>query len=489
MTRWLTWPWIALYAIALLLLAAWYVPRMSADRYREPIRAALENALGRKVRLSSVQFRLLPVPGFTVDNVIVAEDPLVGSEPVAYVTTLRARPRLSALLGGRLEFASVDLEDTSVNVTRVERYGSGVRWNFSSLLRPKLLAAFPSIHMIGGRVNFKFGDTKSVLYLLNTDVDIWPPAESDGAWTLKVRAEPARTDRPAHGFGSFTARGQWLQKNSTLTVDVRLERSELGDMLTLVEGSEAVMHGHIWGDAHLAGPLSRVGIAGRVTIDDIHGWNQPPSPLRLTWPLSLSGSIDLPGQVAQLRATSGGGQSQFDLRYRVADYLARPRWAVNSIFSHMPMSPLFGIARSMGWTIPPDLLLEGDAQGAVGYSMPDGVPSMNGEIRVANGSLAASGSPPLRMGDAQLLFAGSSVTLQPVTMVNSANQTATIEGSFNAGSRELAASITTEEMSIASLRRQISATGTPHPQPGDLRHLERKSRLVKGHLARECSPE
>ena len=33
------------------------------------------------------------------------------------------------------------------------------------------------------------------------------------------------------------------------------------------------LHGHIWGDAHLAGPLNRVGLAGRVMLDDIHGWN------------------------------------------------------------------------------------------------------------------------------------------------------------------------------------------------------------------------
>jgi len=66
MKRWLTWPKLLAAGLLLLLLAAWYVPRLSADRYREPIRAGLQNALGRKVEIGEVKFQLLPVPGFTV---------------------------------------------------------------------------------------------------------------------------------------------------------------------------------------------------------------------------------------------------------------------------------------------------------------------------------------------------------------------------------------------------------------------------------------
>src|SRR5437764_2290240 len=107
--------WIAL-GLALLAFAAWYIPRLSAARYREPIRAGLESALGRKVKIGKVEFRVLPVPGFTIHDVTIGEDPAIGPEPVAYVTTMIARPRVSALFGGPLELASVDLEDTSVNM-------------------------------------------------------------------------------------------------------------------------------------------------------------------------------------------------------------------------------------------------------------------------------------------------------------------------------------------------------------------------------------
>jgi len=200
MKRWFSWPRLILFATLLLLFAAWYVPRISAARFEAPIHAALEDALGRKVRMGQVKFQLLPVPGFTIDNVYVADDPAVGPEFTAYIGTLRARPTFSALFGGPLAFASVDLDAASINLTRVDKAETGVRWNFSSLLRdashPKSLAAFPSIHMIEGRINFKFGDTKSIFYLLDTDVDLWPPARSSGPWTLSLRGQPARTDRP-----------------------------------------------------------------------------------------------------------------------------------------------------------------------------------------------------------------------------------------------------------------------------------------------------
>ncbi|MDP9054467.1 MAG: hypothetical protein M3N93_09235, partial [Acidobacteriota bacterium] len=189
--------------MAVILCAAWFVPRISASGYRDRVQAGLERALGRPVEIGDVRFQVLPSPGLTVTNVYIGEDPKIGAEPVAYVNTLLAVPRIMSLLGGALEFSSVNLEDASLNLTRVDNPVAGVAWNFASLLRPETLAAFPTLHMRGGRINFKFGDTKSLFYLLNTDIDLWPPGTPQGPWTLRVHAEPARTDRAAHGFGSF----------------------------------------------------------------------------------------------------------------------------------------------------------------------------------------------------------------------------------------------------------------------------------------------
>jgi hypothetical protein len=472
MSRWFTWPKIIFYALVALLVAAWYVPQLNAERYRDPIHAGLEAALGRKVKIGEVKFRLLPVPGFTISDVEIGEDPALGPEPIAYVHTLRGRPRLSALFGGPLEFASVDLEDTSVNLTRADTTHPGdaaaqsdsLRWNFSSLMRPKLLAAFPSVHMISGRVNFKFGDTKSVFYLLNTDVDLWPPSRADDPWTFKVNAEPARTDRPSHGFGSFVARGELQPQKGLVTLDVKLEQSELGDMVTLFRGQESDLHGHIRGDAHLAGPLNRVGIAGNLRLDDIHGWNQTP-PGGGTWPISVGGAIDIPGQVVDVRALtrvgSSGTQAPIDIRYRVTNYLARPRWGVTAIFSHLPVAPLIGIARNMGLSLPDGITFDGSADGAVGYSMPEGKARVDGHVRIGSSTLGFTGAQPLKVSDTDLDFAGSLVTIAGVDVVSGNGEKASISGTFDMDSGSLETTVASEGMSLESLHPQLSAAQVP----------------------------
>jgi hypothetical protein len=462
---------IFFFAVVALLFAAWYVPRISADRYRDRVHAALEKALGRQVEIGLVRFRLLPTPGLTISNVKIGEDPNIGAEFSAYVDTLQAVPRITSLFGGPLEFASVDLGAASVNLTRVDRPQTGVSWNFTSLLRPETLAAFPSVHMRGGRINFKFGDTKSLFYLLNTDVDLWPPDSAQGLieqapWTLRVHAEPARTDRPARGFGSFMLRGQWLQRNRTATLDVKLEQSELGDILTLFNGYESGIHGDISGDAHLAGPLNRIGIAGRMTVSDLHGWNQTP-PGGNAWRFAIGGAIDVPDQTIDLNARAAGARSPLQVRYRVADYLRRPRWGVTVSLNHFPLSPVPEIARNLGWPLPADFKFDGTADGAVGYSMPEGLPRMdgpmnvNGTMNLANSTFIVDGAPPLHMPVAGLHFSGSRITLEAAEVTNESRETAAIAGSWDADGGKLDVQLSSDGMQIAALRRQISVVGIP----------------------------
>jgi hypothetical protein len=471
-------------AILALLLAAFYVPRIHADGYRERAQAALEKALGRKVEIGEVRFRLLPTPGLAISDVTIGEDPGIGAESAAYVTTLLAVPRLTALLGGPFEFASVELDEASLNLTRVDipvKSGpNDFRWNFSSLLQPKLLAAFPSIHMRGGRINFKFGDTKSLFYLLDTDVDLWPPGSANDPWTLRVHAEPARTDRPARGFGSFVARGQWLQRDGSTTLDVKLEQSELGDMLTLFNGYESGINGHISGDAHLAGPLNRIGVAGRMTLSNLHGWSQTP-PGGDEWRFFIGGVINAPGQVIDLNANTkvSKAQAPLQLRYRVADYLRRPRWGVTVNLNHFPLAPIPDIARNLGWVIPADFKFDGTADGAVGYSMPEGSPRMDGALNLSSSTLIVAGAPPLHLPNAELRFSGSAIKLEAAEIRDDSNETAAIQGDWDIASQKLNVEISSDGMAIASLRRQVALAGIPvlsHATSGrwkgDLRYSE-----------------
>jgi len=109
--------WLSI-ALALLLVAGIAAPYLSGDRFAPRIRAALENALGRKVELGAVHFSLFAGPGFSVDNVVIHEAPAIGIEPIAYVGSLEAVPRLTSIFGGHLEFASIRRDDAIINVAK-----------------------------------------------------------------------------------------------------------------------------------------------------------------------------------------------------------------------------------------------------------------------------------------------------------------------------------------------------------------------------------
>ena len=61
--RWLR---AALAAIAILVLVLVVPPLISVNRYKNQITQLIARSLGRPVRLSSVEVRILPWPGFVV---------------------------------------------------------------------------------------------------------------------------------------------------------------------------------------------------------------------------------------------------------------------------------------------------------------------------------------------------------------------------------------------------------------------------------------
>ena len=109
-----------------LLLTAWLVPPyFHAGRYRRVLEAGLENKLGRPVELGAVRFRLLAHPGFSIDDVVIKEDPRFGSEPFARVDRVECDLRWRSLWGSRLDCARILLEHPVLNMVR---NGQG-KWN------------------------------------------------------------------------------------------------------------------------------------------------------------------------------------------------------------------------------------------------------------------------------------------------------------------------------------------------------------------------
>jgi len=441
---------------ALLVIAGVVAPYWSADRYAARIRSEIEGALGRRVELGDVHFNLFTGPGFSISRVVIHEDPAFGREPFAYVGSLEARPSLWALMRGKLEFASLGMDDTSVNLTRVESDG-GAAWNFTDLLRRTKLEALPALHVRLGRVNFKFGDTKSVFYLMDSDLDVSPPASSNGYWQLQFSGQPARTDRPARGFGSLTAGGSW-RPGETLDLNVRLDRSGVNDITSLIYGYDIGVHGVVSARAHVAGPVTNLHINGALNVEDVHRWDLLPRG-GTGWPFEFEGRLNLPAEKLEIDTHSAAKEAPpLGIRFRAADYLSRPHWGVAFNWHRFGVEPLLLLARHLGAQLPEGLKIEGRLDGAIGYSQPGG---WQGQLAFQDAAVTIPDSPPVRFEQAQVLFEGSHLRLPAAVARTSENDLARIEGKYELDSGALGLTIATDSMAVAGLRSQAALAAVP----------------------------
>src|SRR5215831_11092142 len=89
--------WLGLSAVVVILALLIVPPFISVRRYRNRITAVIAASVGRPVRLSSVELRILPRPSFVITDLVVEEDPLYGAEPVLHANTVTASIRLLPL--------------------------------------------------------------------------------------------------------------------------------------------------------------------------------------------------------------------------------------------------------------------------------------------------------------------------------------------------------------------------------------------------------
>ena len=431
--------------LVILVAAGVAAPYLHADRFGDRIRRALEQALDRQVDIAAVRFNLFRGPGFTLRGVVIHDDPAVGAEPFAYVTSIEARVRFSSLWRGRLEFASLRLEQPSVNLVKP---ATGV-WNFQPLLNQAVTARPPAITVSGGRLNFKLGGVKSVFYFSNADLELSPPSAPGGAFQLEFSGEPSRTDRAARGFGSLSGRGSWRPgpANDVLRLDADLERSSLGELVALIHGHDIGVHGQVGGHASLRGSLSGLDLAGSLQLSDIHRWDLLP-PYAAGGRLNFRGKLDLLAQKLEIETAPDAG-SALAVRFRASNYLARPLWSVSLTMDHFPLQPLVDIARHMGTGLPESLTVEGSMLGAVTYSPEDGV---QGGVLLQETAIGVSNAPSLRLQEARLTLDGKRVRLAPAVVAVGPADSARLELDYLIAPRRLDLKLSTNSMSIAALQ-------------------------------------
>ena len=443
-------------ACVFLVIVGIIAPFLGVNRFAEQIRSGLEAELGRRVEFGDVHLSLFTGPGFTIEKVVIHEDPAYGAEPFAYVEALKARPRLVPLLLGRLEFTSLRLDDAIVNLTRVDA-GPGAAWDFAKLLHTTKFETLPDLHVRSGRINFKFGNTKSVFYIMNADLDISPPDSTKGAWRVQFSGEPARTDRPARGFGSLTAYGAWRPAGK-LDLNVQLERSAVSEMISLIYGNDIGVHGEVTARAKLAGPLSDLHINGAMNVEDVHRWDLLPQH-GTGWPFEFEGRLNLPGERLELDSHSAAKEAPpLAIRFRVADYLSNPHWGVAFNWNRFQIEPLLQLARHLGAQFPDGLQMAGTLDGAIGFSEQG---SWQGQLAFRDAAVTIPNSAPIRFEQAALLFDGPHVRLPAALARTSGDDLARIEAAYELGAGSFDLNIATDSMKVEGLKTQAALAAVP----------------------------
>ncbi len=416
--------WITAVAVT---AAGLILPTLDAGRFRGRIKQSLSEALGREVELGDVRMDLFNGPGFSVDRVVIHDDPAAGIEPFAYVESIEARVSFTSFWTGRLKFASLRLINPSVNLVRPE----GGQWNILPLLGRTAgtagRARLPEIQVRGGRINFKFGDRKSIFYLGDASLDATPPASDGGEWRVRFQGAPARTDRAAQRYGAISARGRWRPDSATggiVDISLELERTSLGESIRLIHGHDIGVHGQVSSRARLRGPVSDIAIEGRLELSDIHRWDLLP-PYAGFWPFDFRGRLDLLSQtldVDSVQAQPAG------FSVRASGFLRQPRWATMVTVRGMPAAEALSIARQMGLTVAEQVQASGDLTGVLGYSADSGLAGMIGAGGI---SVQMPGTPELRIARGEFIVDAAGVRLLPAALNVGTDPLGRLEGEYS----------------------------------------------------------
>lgn len=445
--------WVLAWSLATLAVLAAVIPYIPADLLLPGIERALERGLGRKVDVGGIRLTLfpgpLPRPGFTLERVTIHEDPRAGIEPLAYVESLGASLRVLSLFRRKVEFSSLNLNDARINMVKTD----AGPWNFQFLLENGNADSqgIPSIRMRSGRVDFKFGDTKSVFYFNDADLDVTPSA--DGSMELRFGGAPSRTDRSTQEFGRFFVRGTAAPESRRLDLRVELERSPLEETLRWMDSRGFDVHGTVALDAQLSGPPSHLDVSGQVQLADVHRWDLIPNEVG-GMKLGFGGSLDLRGERLDLQTTADRSVSPLVIRFRSWDFLKTPHWDAGVDLQQVPLATMLAVCRHMGATLPENLSAQGSVSGYVTYNEQQG---MQGRLVMRDASLtvpaAETDAAPLEAAVATVDVAGRSISLEPASIHIGEKQTADIEGSYDLDQpRSLDLKITTRGLSVASMR-------------------------------------
>jgi hypothetical protein len=365
--------WLALAVVLFLIALVIVPPLLSVSRYKSRITQLMSASLGRPVRLSSAEIRMLPRPGFVFTDLIVEEDPAYGAEPVLRANTVTASIRLLPLWRGRLEISRVSVDEASFNLVHA---GEG-RWNLDSLFRTAAprpgnaggpTVPLPYIEATSSRINIKNGAEKLPYSLLNTDLSFWQ--ESTGEWRIRLRGQPARTDvsldLPDTGTVRLEAslRGGPSMLQMPLHVDLDWREVQFGQLSRLIIGSDPGWRGDLTAELHLDGTAQAADVKTRLRASGLHRAEfTPASPIDFDATCAFVYHHSDHG-VQDLACDSPVGNGRARLTGQLPGQ-GEPRFTVE--LDHVPAQIGLDALRTLRSGLDPGLEAEGSVSGKVSY--------------------------------------------------------------------------------------------------------------------------
>lgn len=359
----------------IVVVLALFLIRPGAQRLRTRIVRSISLALGRPVDVGRVTLRLLPQPGFDLENFVVHEDPEFGAEPVLQSADVVATVRVSSLLRGRLEIARLSLTEPSLNLVR----NAEGRWNLEKLVeraastpvaptakaRSEVRPGFPYIEADHGRINFKFGQEKKPYSLTEANFALWQ--DSENTWGIRLRAQPMRTDFNLSDTGQLAVDGTWQRSADLHETPVQFkaqwEGAQLGQVTKLTLGQDKGWRGAVRLSATLTGTPKDLQVNTQGSIEDFRRYDISGDPaLRLA--ARCSGRYSTADHVfSALACHAPVGDGEIALDGSVAPMAGA--YDLTMSVRSLPVQPVVEFSRRVKKNVPTDIMASGKMDASV----------------------------------------------------------------------------------------------------------------------------
>jgi AsmA protein len=436
--------------IAVLLALVLLPPLISVNRFRHRITQSVSESLGRPVHIDNLTLNMLPLPGFTLENFVVEDDPAFSAEPIMRANSVRVTLRAWSLWRRRVEFSRISLEDPSLNLV----HRADGRWNFESILlqAAKMEAAptaqagvgdeprFPYVEATGARINVKMGLEKLPISLTEADLALW--LTQPDQWKLRLDGHPVRTSTAATDTGTLRVQGT-LGKASTLSevpIDLTTEwrTAPLGGVSWVLVGRDAGFRGVMTLRTIVQGTVGNSKLDSDLVLSDVRRADFVPqhtidatihctaqatnsfhqiNSLRCGWPSSTLTDPTAPG---------------LSLAAEIPDVLHLQGTKAEANLTAVPANGLLDVLRLTSTRVSPNLSVAGAISGKLTCCATTGWSAFSGNLAIDKASLAiAKGTPFLGTNVAADLSNGI-LQVQPVELNLGAPEPALLDGHIDA---------------------------------------------------------